>query len=110
MNLYQKLVDLIAPTRIGGAVFRRVATVIDRRLLKWSKGRFTSGLGTSYAKSMLLLTVVGRKTGKPRTVPLLYTPHEHKYIVVASKGGADEHPAWYLNVRESPDCEVEVDG
>jgi deazaflavin-dependent oxidoreductase (nitroreductase family) len=111
MNPYQKLVDTLAPTRLGGTIFRRLATAVDRRLIRWSKGRFSSGLGTSYGKRILLLTVRGRKSGQLRTVPLLYTPNgDDTFIVVASKAGEPENPAWYLNVRESPDVEIEVGG
>ncbi len=111
MNPYQKLVDFLAPTRLGGTIFRRAATVVDRKLLRWSKGRFSSGIGTSYGKRILLLTVRGRKTGQPRTVPLLYTPNgDDTFIVVASKAGEPDHPAWYLNIRESPDVTIEVGG
>jgi deazaflavin-dependent oxidoreductase (nitroreductase family) len=111
MNPYQKLVDYLAPTRLGGTIFRRLATVVDRRLLRWSKGRFSSGIGTSYGKRILLLTVRGRKSGQLRTVPLLYTPNgDDTFIVVASKAGEPDHPAWYLNVRESPEVTIDVGG
>jgi deazaflavin-dependent oxidoreductase (nitroreductase family) len=58
----------------------------------------------------LLLTTTGRKSGEPRTTPLIYAPYGDAYIVVASKGGTDEHPAWYLNLTESPAVEVQVKG
>jgi deazaflavin-dependent oxidoreductase (nitroreductase family) len=59
----------------------------------------------------LLLTTTGRKSGEPRTTPLIYAPvGEDAYAVVASKGGSDAPPAWYLNLSEQPEVEVQVKG
>ncbi len=58
----------------------------------------------------LLLTTVGRKSGEPRTMPLIFAPDEDRQVIVASKGGAPEHPAWYLNLRDNPEVEVQVKG
>ncbi len=59
----------------------------------------------------LLLTTTGRRSGEPRTTPLIYAPHgDGAYTIVASKGGYDEHPAWYLNLSEQPEVEVQVKG
>jgi deazaflavin-dependent oxidoreductase (nitroreductase family) len=58
----------------------------------------------------LLLTTTGRKSGKPRTTPLIYAPEGESYLLVASKGGSDESPAWYLNLSEHPEVEVQVKG
>jgi deazaflavin-dependent oxidoreductase (nitroreductase family) len=58
----------------------------------------------------LLLTTTGRRSGEPRTMPLIYAPYgEDAYTVVAAaKGGWDAHPAWYLNLTEEPKVEVQV--
>ncbi|MEO3828360.1 nitroreductase family deazaflavin-dependent oxidoreductase [Actinomadura sp. B10D3] len=58
----------------------------------------------------LLLTTKGRRSGKEYTTPLIYQPEGDAYLVVASKGGADEHPEWYLNLQENPDVKVQVRG
>jgi len=58
--------------------------------------------------SILLLTTKGRKSGEPRTTPLIYGTSGEDYVVVASKGGADEPPAWYVNLEQDPDVEVQV--
>jgi deazaflavin-dependent oxidoreductase (nitroreductase family) len=58
----------------------------------------------------LLLTTTGRRSGEPRTMPLIYAPHADGYTVVASKGGSDTPPAWYLNLSENPEVEVQVKG
>jgi deazaflavin-dependent oxidoreductase (nitroreductase family) len=56
----------------------------------------------------LLLTTRGRKTGKLRRTALVYARDGGRYIVAASNAGADEHPAWYLNLVASPTVTVQV--
>src|SRR5947209_4692292 len=56
----------------------------------------------------LLLTTRGRKSGEERTTPLIYQPDGDRYVIVASKGGAPAHPAWYLNISEDSRVEVQV--
>jgi len=56
----------------------------------------------------LVLTTKGRKTGQDRKFALIYQEHEGAYVIVASKGGADNHPGWYHNLVENPDVGVQV--
>ena len=56
----------------------------------------------------LLLTSTGRKSGDPRPLPLIYKKVGSGYVVIASKGGAPAHPAWYLNLVGEPNCHVQV--
>lgn len=58
--------------------------------------------------SVLLLTTKGRRTGEPRTTPLIYGRHGDDYVIVASKGGSDAPPAWFVNLSEQPEVEVQV--
>jgi deazaflavin-dependent oxidoreductase (nitroreductase family) len=58
----------------------------------------------------LLLTTRGRRSGEPRELPLIYGRNGDDYLVVASKGGADEPPAWYVNLQAEPSVEVQVLG
>jgi deazaflavin-dependent oxidoreductase (nitroreductase family) len=58
----------------------------------------------------LLLTTIGRKTGNPHTIPLIYQKQGDVYTVVASKGGADQPPQWYTNLQVNPEVEVQVLG
>jgi len=57
---------------------------------------------------ILLLTTKGRKSGEPRTTPLIYEEADGDYVVVASKGGAPEHPGWYRNLANEPEVELQV--
>jgi len=59
---------------------------------------------------LMMLTTTGRKTGQRRTTPVLYLQDGTGLIVVASFGGNDMHPAWYLNLEKCPDAEVIVKG
>ena len=72
--------------------------------------RLTGGKvgGRMVGAPVLLLTSTGRKSGKSRTNPLLYTRAGDGYAVIASKGGADQHPLWYLNLQANPRAEVTV--
>ena len=56
----------------------------------------------------LLLTTTGRRSGEERTHPLIYQPWDGAYLIVASKGGWPDHPAWYLNIQEEPSVEIQV--
>jgi deazaflavin-dependent oxidoreductase (nitroreductase family) len=56
----------------------------------------------------LLLTTVGRKSGRDLTLPLIFGQSGLNYVVVASKGGAPAHPAWYLNLQANPEVHVQV--
>ena len=58
--------------------------------------------------TVLILTTTGRHSGQQRSTPLIYGRHGDDYLVVASKGGADEHPAWYLNLSEHPEVGIQV--
>jgi deazaflavin-dependent oxidoreductase (nitroreductase family) len=58
----------------------------------------------------LILTTRGRQSGEPRSTPLIYQRHGEDYLVVASKGGADQPPAWYLNLLAEPQVELQVLG
>lgn len=59
---------------------------------------------------ILLLTTKGRTTGEPRTAPLIYGEADGDYVIVASKGGAPEHPGWYQNLAKDPEVELQVKG
>jgi proline iminopeptidase len=56
----------------------------------------------------LLLTTVGRKSGEKYVFPLFYGKHGDSYFVIASKGGAPQHPGWYRNILANPDVDVQV--
>jgi deazaflavin-dependent oxidoreductase (nitroreductase family) len=58
--------------------------------------------------TILLLTTTGRATGGKWTVPLIYVQDGAHHVIVASKGGAPDHPGWYKNLAKNPDVELQV--
>ncbi|GGT17822.1 nitroreductase family deazaflavin-dependent oxidoreductase [Nonomuraea spiralis] len=58
--------------------------------------------------SLVLLTTTGAKSGRPTTTPVMYLPDGDRYVVIASNAGADNHPAWYHNLRATPTATAEV--
>lgn len=83
-----------------------VASRIDPVLLKATGGRFA----TTSVLPTLLLTVRGRKSGEPRTVPLVYFTDGDEVILVASSFGRAKNPAWYLNLLANPGVELTAAG
>jgi deazaflavin-dependent oxidoreductase (nitroreductase family) len=86
----------------------KTMNTVHRAILKLSGGR----VGWSVQNMPALeLTTTGRKTGQPRKV-LLTSPYQEgsTYVIVASRGGDDNHPAWFLNLRDNPDVEVSLKG
>jgi len=64
--------------------------------------------GTFLNGPVALLTTTGRKTGEPRVSPLIYLRDGDRVIVVASRGGSDKHPMWYLNLKANPKVSVQI--
>lgn len=60
--------------------------------------------------TVLLLTTVGRKSGRESTTPLIYGLDGDNPVIVASKGGAPEHPGWYRNLVKNPAAHVQILG
>jgi deazaflavin-dependent oxidoreductase (nitroreductase family) len=59
---------------------------------------------------ILLLTTTGRRSGEARTTPLIHRRDADRFVIVASKGGAPEHPEWFRNMETDPEAEVQVKG
>ncbi len=64
--------------------------------------------GGSGTLPTLLLTTTGRKSGEPRSLPLIYGNVDDSYVIIASKGGMPTHPIWYLNLEAKPECELMI--
>jgi deazaflavin-dependent oxidoreductase (nitroreductase family) len=83
----------------------RILGGVHRAVYRLTGGKVGGNIGKA---RVLLLTTTGRKSGRPRTQPLLYTRAGDGYAVIASKGGAAKHPLWYLNLQANPHVEVTV--
>lgn len=76
-------------------------------LIRLTRGRFGARMGNL---RLCILTTTGRKSGCERQSPLAWFPHDDGLVVIASAGGSDHHPAWYLNLVANPLVRVEIDG
>jgi deazaflavin-dependent oxidoreductase (nitroreductase family) len=101
----------------------RVSTPLDSRAMNGSDDRLfgpehvrvyreTNGERGYHWRgtTILLLTTKGRRSGEPRTMPLIHRTDGDRWVVVASKGGSPEHPLWYQNLQADPDAEIQVKG
>ena len=89
----------------GFRVVIKAIGTLHRWMYRVSGGK----LGKSFFGSpILLLTTTGRRTRRPRTWPLTYLPNGDRLIVIASNGGQPNHPAWYLNLRATPQVSVQL--
>lgn len=89
----------------SAARWQGVLTTIHIAAYRLSGGR----LGTTlFGMPMLLLTTIGRRTGKLRTAPLLYLPIDDIFVLVASNGGARYSPTWWYNLQTYPQALVQI--
>ena len=95
------------PTALFSTVERRVMDA-HRAIYTKSNGRLLGKVGPL---RMVKLTTTGRRTGQPRST-MLIAPHvgDDQVLLVASNSGAGNHPAWYLNLRDEPSVELDIDG
>jgi deazaflavin-dependent oxidoreductase (nitroreductase family) len=110
MKLYDTALVSFARSRIGGWLFINVFNRVDRVLMGWTNARIHTGIGSKFQKTGVLLRCTGARSGLVREVPLLATPVPEGYVLVASKAGAAEHPAWYRNLKANPECSLAVGG
>jgi deazaflavin-dependent oxidoreductase (nitroreductase family) len=82
-----------------------VLVPIDRLVYRHSNGRFSLMHGVLPS---LLLTTTGRKTGQPRTTPVLYIEDDGQYVVFASNFGQQHHPAWSANLLAHPNATIQI--
>ena len=89
-------------------VAARIVTGFHRAVFRVSNGRLAN---SGYGMPVLELTTTGRKTGKRRTT-MLTSPIQDgaNVVVVASYGGDDRHPTWFLNLRDDPNVEITMNG
>lgn len=96
----------IVTSRIGASFFRKWMHRVDVPLLRLTRGR----VSFASAYPVLLLTTTGAKSGKERTVPLLYVEWEGGFGVIGTRFGSQQHPGWYHNLRKNPEAVVLIKG
>jgi deazaflavin-dependent oxidoreductase (nitroreductase family) len=85
-------------------LFLRAMSALHTAIYRWTGGRRG---GTMMRAPILLLTTRGRRSGKQRTTPLMYSRDGDNLVLIASLGGAPHHPAWYHNLQ-GQEAEVQV--
>lgn len=83
----------------------RLVGKLNAPLYRASGGRIGGKLGKA---PILLLTTTGRKSGQPRTAPVLYLADGDRFVVINTNAGNTKTPAWSLNLRANPEAAVEV--
>jgi deazaflavin-dependent oxidoreductase (nitroreductase family) len=83
----------------------RIFSKFHGGLYRFSRGRIATKIGNL---QIIMLTTTGRKSGKKRVVPLASIPTGKEYMIIASYGGNSLHPAWFLNLRENPNIEIQI--
>jgi deazaflavin-dependent oxidoreductase (nitroreductase family) len=78
---------------------------VHQWLYETTDGRIGATLG---GRPMLLLRTIGRRSRTPRTAALLYVRDDDAWVVIASKGGAPQHPGWFHNLVADPNVEIQV--
>ena len=94
--------DLSGPARLAW----KLGSGAHAGVYRATGGKLFGRMGKS---PILLLNTVGRKSGKKRTSPLFYVMDGEDFVIIASKGGASAHPAWYLNLMANPEATVEIE-
>ena len=95
------------PPSRGGVVaaLRRFTSGASMSLYRLTNGTVGGKLG---GRPILLLTTIGRKSGKERVTPLLYLPEGDHFIVIASNWGEANHPMWWLNLQANPRAKIQI--
>src|SRR5688572_23854889 len=94
------------PSKFAVAL-QNAVTRVHTVLYRISKGVIGGRIANS---PVLLLTTTGRRSGKQRTLPLLYLMDEGKVVLVASNGGAARHPTWWLNLQATSEAWIQIKG
>jgi F420H(2)-dependent quinone reductase len=83
----------------------RVIPAVHLAVYRLTNGRLSTKLA---GQNMLILTTTGRRTGKPRTIPLLYIDDGEAMVVIGSNWGGNTHPQWVRNLSANPEARVQI--
>jgi deazaflavin-dependent oxidoreductase (nitroreductase family) len=104
--LWQRLIVAVVSSKLGAAISRKVMHRFDRPMLRLTRGRFSF----VSAYPTLLPTTKGARSGRPRTVPLLFVRTAGGIAVIGTRFGSTRHPGWYHNLRAHPEATLQIDG
>lgn len=105
-NALRKLGIAASSSKLGGIFYHQISRRIDRVLIPASGARLSMGP----PGRTVLLTTTGARSGRPRVASLAFAWDGVNMVVIASKGGAEHHPAWYHNLKANPRVRVQHRG
>ena len=90
----------------------RTMSKVNVALYRWTGGllgsKWRMGSAFPWGVPVLLLTTIGRKSGQPRTAPLLFIEEDDNIVIVASQAGLPKNPLWYNNIEANPDVQIQI--
>jgi len=100
----------VKPYSPAQEAFGEVVVKFMSRIQAWIYRKSGGKMANKFLQGadVALLTTIGRKSGKPRTAPLLFLEDGENVIMVASKGGFSHHPQWYFNLKANPEAEIQI--
>ena len=107
-NAFQKLMHRFLMMQPVSAFLARILHRIDALMLKLSRGRYT--ITEIVGLPIIQITMIGAKSGEPRTMPLVSLFDGEKIALIASNFGQKHNPGWYYNLKKQPKCTVQVGG
>jgi deazaflavin-dependent oxidoreductase (nitroreductase family) len=99
----------IASSKPGAWFFSRMLHHMDRPVFRLSKGKY-SATSLLAGLPLVMLTTIGAKSGKERTVPLLAIPDGENLILIATNWGQTYYPSWYYNLSANPEATIMLQG
>lgn len=106
-EIVRRVMNRLASSQGVLRTFLRFLTAVHLAVYRVTGGRVT-GTKTMPSGGMILLTTTGRKSGQPRTVPLLTLRHDGDWLVTASNAGLERPPAWLFNLQANPAATVQA--
>jgi deazaflavin-dependent oxidoreductase (nitroreductase family) len=105
INGFQRLMQRFGSTRVGAWFFSKTLTTLDRAFLKLSKGR-TSVPEVLAGLPVVFVTTTGRKSGEPRSAPLISVPVGDSLALIGTNFGQARTPGWVFNLEADPSARV----
>lgn len=84
--------------------YLKVFSTLNQKIYRWTGGRL---MGKLAGRDVMLVSMIGAKSGKTRIIPLMHVPYKDGVLIVASLGGAPGNPVWFNNLVANPDIEVQ---
>ena len=108
-NLFHRFSQGVASSKPGSWFFSRILHRMDRPVFRLSNGKYTAA-SILAGLPIIMLTTTGAKSGQARTVPLIAIPDGDNFALIATNWGQSRLPAWYYNLRTTPQATIALQG